>query len=75
MAKKAKKTYKIEGIAGTTVDLDQLLKDSRTNGQLPLAVKIHEYDSSKGESPDPDSASIGVGDIWMSVDTASKTDK
>lgn len=72
MAKKAKKTYNIEGIAGTTVDLDQLLKDSRTNGQLPLAVRIHEYDSSKGESPDP--ADIGVGDIWMSID-ASKTGK
>lgn len=70
MAKASKKTYKIEGIAGTTVDLDQLLKDSRTNGDLPLAVRIHKYDSSKGENPDPDD--IGVGDIWMSVDTAEK---
>lgn len=63
----------IVGTAGTTYDLDELEKDSRTNSEKSLVVQVWKYnpDSKNLEKRSPNPPNLKLGQIWVSVKDSS----
>ena len=66
----AKKTLSanIVGTAGTTYDLDELEKNSRTNSEKSLVVQVWKYNPSSNDPQKrlPNPPNLKIGQIWVS---------
>ena len=58
----------IVGTAGTTYDLDELEKDSRTNSEKSLVLQVWKYnpDSKDPAKQKPNPPQLKIGQIWIS---------
>lgn len=57
-----KKTINLKGTSGTTYNLEEITKDSRTNSTKTLLVQVYQYN--EGESSNP--SNPAVGQMWLS---------